>query len=368
MNTHSGQLERWLGTDQVEQFSRAMRGWYGPPIALAGVPGNVHACGDGDFTGRIVGGAEASLRCFAREFGRRLRRATSRHGMVQSGGFGTFADILISGKNGRRETINFVKTIASPGNPASVSLWRQATTPAAGAAAGAAPGGTVPTSATTGAAYFMNARAGEKSFVTSSVATASAQPGAYLMYDRIFAVAKTMNSTATEAVTGVPTRYQSATPLAADYAGGNFLFPECGTVLANTAHNWTVCTYTDQDGNAGATLPSQGGLASNAAGRNDFLNTDNWKWFFPLATGDNGVKALTQMQCDALVATGAIDFVIGHPLAWIPMLVAAIPQLSDGIKSAFNLSRVFDDACLAFLGLQGSGANTAQGTLEIVSG
>ncbi|WP_311965189.1 hypothetical protein, partial [Acinetobacter baumannii] len=39
--------------------------------------------------------------------------------------------------------------------------------------------------------------------------SASVANNAVMLYDRIFDVAKTMNSTATEAVTGVPTRYQS---------------------------------------------------------------------------------------------------------------------------------------------------------------
>ena len=54
-----------------------------------------------------------------------------------------------------------------------------------------------------------------------------------------------MNSTATEAVTGVPTRYQSTTASAEDY------IPEITSAssswrhraLAATAHNWTTCTY-----------------------------------------------------------------------------------------------------------------------------
>jgi hypothetical protein len=41
--THAGQLERWLGRETVEQLSASMRDWYGPPVALAGVPGKVFA-------------------------------------------------------------------------------------------------------------------------------------------------------------------------------------------------------------------------------------------------------------------------------------------------------------------------------------
>ena len=60
MHTHSDRLERWLGADKVAHVSQAMRDWYGPPIALHGVPGNVLAAKGGDFVGRIRAGSEAS--------------------------------------------------------------------------------------------------------------------------------------------------------------------------------------------------------------------------------------------------------------------------------------------------------------------
>jgi len=58
---------------------------------------------------------------------------------------------------------------------------------------------------------------------------------------------------------------------------------------------------------------------------------------------------LHQMQCSAAVATGVINFVIGHPLAWMPCPVANLVNLFDFIGTAFNLVRIFDDAAMAFL-------------------
>ena len=69
----------------------------------------------------------------------------------------------------------------------------------------------------------------------------------------------------------------------------------------------------------------------------------------PLSAGDAGVKALTQMQCSALLASGTIDFVVGHPIAFFPCPVANMVCIVDGINTAFNLTTVFDNACLAFL-------------------
>ena len=131
-----------------------------------------------------------------------------------------------------------------------------------------------------------------------------------------------------------------------DYIGGNFLFVEVGgTALAATAHNWTVCTYLDQ-ANAASTMPSLTGNSSAIVRR---LDHPVGQWFAPLATGDVGIKALTQMQCSAAVLTGVINFVIGHPIAFMPCPAANLVCVTDGINTAFNLARVFDNAALAFL-------------------
>ena len=168
-----------------------------------------------------------------------------------------------------------------------------------------------------------------------------------LCYDRIFQVNKTMASTANEAVTGVPTRYQSTTGGAVDSAEGNFLFVEIGgTALAATAHNWDNCLYTDQSGNANAALPT---ITGNSAGIVRRLDHPAGQWFAPLASGDTGVQKLTQMHCSASVATGVINFVIGHPIAWMPCPLVNVACMVDGVNTALNLRRVFDDAALAFL-------------------
>jgi hypothetical protein len=71
-----------------------------------------------------------------------------------------------------------------------------------------------------------------------------------------------------------------------------------GTALANTAHNWTVCQYTDQDGNTGNSLPSFAGNPGAVATITDRLDMPNGTWFAPLVSGDSGIQKLTQMQCD----------------------------------------------------------------------
>lgn len=349
LGTHAQRLERWLGADTVEGLSRSMKNWHGPPIAVAGVPGGVFAHKGGDFRGPIRSGQFLS----AAEFGvmrmrRVLRNVSRQHWSRANAGFASYADLLAEMKSGKTNTFPFSKTSSNGTVNGASSIWRLGVLPPAGVAPGAAPGGTATDDTTTGAFPFTNPASGDtQHFVSASVRQDVATSSwSLLLYDRLFHVLKTMNSTSTEAVTGVPTRYQSTTSTDMDYVGGNFLFVEVGgTQLAATAHNWTVCTYKDQD-NVDSTLSS---LAGNSAAVIDRLDHPSGQWFAPLEAGDVGVKALTQMQCDAAVATGVINFVIGHPIAFIPCALANVACVTDGILTAFNLVRIFDDACLAFL-------------------
>ena len=346
-----------------------MRNWYGPPIAVHGVPGNIVALKGGDFHGRLDHGVEGTAYQLAEDILRRERRrrmAALGRRTRQLGAITTLDQaIAAAGGTGRRE-FNFSKTGATGVVAATNSLWGVGAAPAAGANAAAAPGGEAPNDATTGAFLFDNPSSGTQHFLMG-YPVASVAANTLLLYDRIFQVNKTMNSTATEAVTGVPTRHQSTVAADADYVGGNFLFVEVGgTPLAATAHNWTTCTYTDQ-GNAASTLPS---LTGNSGAIVRRLDHPVGQWFAPLETGDVGIRALTQMQCSAAVATGVINFVIGHPIAWMPCPVANMAVPAGGLTSGLSLARIFDDAALAFLEVC-KGATTATnytGTFTTIRG
>lgn len=367
--THSAHLERWLGLEVTERISAGMRDWYGPPIAVAGVPGRVYAYPGGDFRGSIQTGRFANA---YETFEHRLKRMWRRRQqwadkqLVQcNAGFSGLADLIAEAGRGKLQQYPFNKATGATNNQRGASLWGLGTTPAAGSPGAAAPGGTANTSASTGAIPLVNAASGDTTHFVDGFVIATDQLGSLLLYDRLFSVAKTMNSTATEAVTGVPTRYQSQTATDPDYIAGNFLFPEVTTAATGTAHNWTVCTYTDQAG-AASTFPSFAGTTSPS---NFTLDMDPFSWYAPLETGDVGVGALTQMQCSALVVVGAINFVIGHPIAWMPMPAIDLMCQSDGIYTAFNLARIFDNACLSFLDLfRNGGSNSYTGMLTTVSG
>lgn len=364
-SVHSGRLERWLGAERIERLSDQFRngggpgiGWYGPPVHLLDCPGTVMIGGDGDFTGDFDRGFfESAADSFAHHL-RNLWKAAGKPFYVREHqlapmfgvGFASISDALSRASSGYSQLLNGAIAKTGPTGVVGVasSLWRVGAQPAAGAAGSAAPGGRALTGATTGAMRFTNPASGTL-HLTGADFSASVINNSLMLYDRIFDVAKTMNSTSTEAVTGVPTRYQGTTPGAADYAGGNFLFIEVGgTALAATAHNWTVCTYTDESGNTGATLPSVTGNASAIVDRFDMpANT----WFCPLASGDSGVKALTQMQCSAAVATGAINFVMGHQIGVMafPVINGLLPF--DWLTNRNQAPRIFDDAALALFEL-----------------
>jgi hypothetical protein len=59
----------------------------------------------------------------------------------------------------------------------------------------------------------------------------------------------------------------------------------------------------------------------------------------------------TQMQCNASVATGTIDFVIGHPIAINTCPIVNLLTLDDGLYTSLNLTSIMDNACLSFLEL-----------------
>ena len=353
MNTkhiHSQRLERWLGTERIEQLSRDFRGWYGPPVNLTDVPGSVWVTKGGEFVGDFNRGF---FSCAADSFADHLKRLWTESGRVQHGmaaaGFTSISDALSRASGGFSQNLN--GNIAKSGSTGVVgvasSLWRVGTQPAAGAAGSAAPGGRSPTSTTTGAMAFTNPAAGTLR-LTGADFSASIINNSLLIYDRFFDVAKTMNSTATEAVTGTPTRWQSTTTTSEDYIGGNFCFVEVGgTALAATAHNWTVCTYADQAA-AASSFPS---MTGNSGAIVDRLDHPVNSWFMPLESGDSGVQKLTQMQCSAAVATGAVNFVLGHPIGVMsfPVINSLLPF--DWLTNRKQAPYIPASACIALLEL-----------------
>lgn len=359
-SVHSGRIERWLGADRIAQLSRHItegggpgNPWYGPPINLADCPGSVWIGRDGDFVGDFNRGFFDSaadslarhLRNLWKAAGKPIYFREHQRAPAFGVGFASISDALARASSGNGQLIGPIAKTGPTGVVGSASsLWRVGAQPVAGAAGSAAPGGRALTQATTGTPNFANPASGTL-HLTGADFSASIINNGVMLYDRIFDVAKTMASTATESVTGVPTRYQSSTATDPDYAGGNFLFIEVGgTALAATAHNWTTCTYRNQAGTDAQTLPSVTGISGAIVDRFDMpVNT----WFCPLATGDSGIMDLAQMQCSASVATGAINFVIGHPIGIMMFPVINVLLPFDWLTNRQQAPRIFNDAALA---------------------
>lgn len=280
-------------------------------------------------------------------------------------GFTSISDALSRGSGGFSRKLVFNKVGATGVIAVTNSLHKLGPQPIAGTAGSAAPGGRALVDSDTGGFLFDNPAAGSYRLTGANV-SASVLGNSLLLYDRIFDVAKTMNSTATEAVTGVPSRYQSTTATNEDYIGGNFGFVEVGlTVLAATAHNWTTCLYADQ-ANASSTLPS---LTGNSAAIVHRLDHPTSQWFAPLESGDVGIKAWTQMQCSAAVATGLINFVIGHPIGFMTMPLANTVFPFDWLTNMDQAPRIFADAYLSFLEITkpATTATTYSGIINMTS-
>ena len=350
-HVHSQRLERWLGTDRVEKLSRDFRDWYGPPVHLIDVPGSVRVTKGGEFIGPFEYGYFGSAADNFRDYIRRVWKELGVHQpALAAAGFTSISDALARASGGFQQQLNGNIAKTGPTGVVGVasSLWRVGAQPTAGGAGSAAPGGRAPTKATTGAMAFNNPASGTL-HLTGADFSASVINNSLLIYDRIFDVAKTMNSTAAESVTGVPTRYQSSTPSADDYAGGNFLMIEVGgTALAATAHNWSSCTYRNQAGTDAQALPT---VTGNSGAIVDRLDQPVNTWFCPLASGDSGIMDLANIQCSAAVATGAINFVIGHPLGVMqfPIINSLLPF--NWLTNRNLAPRIFADACVALLEL-----------------
>ena len=380
--THSGQLERWLGVDTVERLVAAQQQFYAP-IAVHGVPGKVYAMPGGDFCGEIRGGIEMSAVDRAVDSLNRMRRKERallanrvNHPRFrrQHGAFASLSALINAATTaGKMDTYTFSKTGTAPtAIGGAMDMWTNAGWPGAGAAGTAAPGGKAWSAADAGAIPYNNASTANTNHFTTGYCSASVINNTLLLYDRLFSVVVSIAGTST-AVTGAPSRYTNTSSSAADSAAGNFMFPSIPTtVLPATAHTYPVGTatpagnvYTNSAGTATRLMPVATGINSCAIHQVD-ITLGNW--FLPLQAGDLGVQKITNVQMTA-VATGTVDMVIAHPIAYFPCPIAYLTCIVDGVNTAFNLEFVFDNACLSFMEMPkpATGATTYSGMITLVS-
>lgn len=98
-------------------------------------------------------------------------------------------------------------------------------------------------------------------------------------------------------------------------------------------------TYTDQDGNTGNTTTFVGVASPN-------LGTT---FIWPLAAGDNGVRAPTGYQQSATWTSGTAHIILFRPIAMIEITAANIGNAIDALTS--GMPRIYDNSCLYLMQL-----------------
>ena len=318
---------RWLGEEILAQIMEASLG-LSIPVPVMGLP--VHA-----YRGRLIP---------------RVGGGT---------GFASLDDLIAKATTGgKRQDKTFNKTSTLGVITAWSSLWNVGANPGAAGLPAARPGGAVPDNTTTGSMRQTDAAGSDTLHFTTAFSQGSAGPNTLLLYDRIFHAATfNHNTAAAQTITGVPTRYATTT------SPGNFAFLEVTTVLTSTAFNITM-QYTDQNGDAAENAPALAGIISSAVNR-----ICHSPYFIPLNAADTGLRSATQITFSAAAASGVSNFVMGHPLAFLPCPQAGRMEPLDGINSMFSLVQILNGACLALLEIKGVATTTTyNGQLIMVSG
>lgn len=366
-HTHSQRLERWIGTEQVEKISLATRHWYGPPIPVMNVPGRVYAARGGDFVGSIEGGFYTDLRDFAQQRMNRIWREYTRKTKYALHGFSSLSDLISEATTGgKSQVLSFVIAGAAGVAARSNLTWGVGSWPPVGAAGGTTGTGAACTRTTVGALQQKNAAGGDTLHIVTITLQASVAGQILLLYDRLWHMTHTMTVDPRSCdAANPPGRYQTAV-----LAPGNFFTGHVTTVLPAATPTITL-DYVDQDGN-NVTGPAFSTIASAAAVNTIPFTAPNW--FYPLDPADTGLRSLQNsanaINLSAAMASGVVTWAIGHPLAFCPVGAANTPIIIDGINSAFNLERVYDDACLTFMELCKSATTATNwwGGIQMVSG
>lgn len=363
-STHSARLERWLGSENVNQLSQSMRGFYGPiPISVANVPGTIYATNDGDFVGSIKGGYFTSLVDLTWN---RLERKFRQNKNTLYTGFSSLSDLIAEATQyGKSQNLVFAKAgVTGVANVAN-ALWDVGAQPQAGGST-ANSGGLSYDNTSSGGLTYTAPSGTDTTHITTVTSVATVANNLLLLHDRVWAVNHDL-AIISGAPNGTPTRYQDTT------SANNFIGIFVTTALGGTPGTYTI-VYENQDGNV-TTGAAKTFVAASIARRFPFAATVGNGWFYPLNTGDYGVRKVTQLYQNVTTTTGKADAVICKPLVWIPQGIANFPVIIDGINSAFNLVKVADaglssSGCLAFMEIN-KGSTTATnytGTVTLVAG
>lgn len=164
-----------------------------------------------------------------------------------------------------------------------------------------------------------------------------------------------MNSATAQTLTGTPT-------LRGPGWGGVRAALAIRTASGATAHNLSM-SYTDQDGNAGATMPYTVSCTASAIASHlthAGVATNNYGPELPLASGDTGIRSVQSITLSAASGAGTAALLLYRPITQIPLAVASLMGEKDFANQFPAFNRIPDDACLGFI--LGAGAAVAAST------
>jgi hypothetical protein len=191
--------------------------------------------------------------------------------------------------------------------------------------------------------------------VAAVTAVATGVPGILMLVDmQGYWPTISCNTTSPQTLSGTPSpRYTNGVGLR--------LYPVLTAVNGATAQNF-ACSYTDQDGNTGNTLPVTVSMtASSVVGHIPTSGTaaNNYGPFLPLANGDYGVRNVASVTM-SVANTGTMALVLARPLLTLPITTASVAGERDLVNQLPSMPRVYDGACLTWLYF--AGAATAANT------
>jgi hypothetical protein len=369
-----GELANYLGEDTLQAIYRASQGTR-VPIAIGGTP---YYAVDGLIIPRPSNIQQASSLSVLRGihekaidpmFWHRGRPTIRRTVGAEAGGFSSLSDLISEATiGGKRQERMFAKVGPTKTVGRGAELFFRGTFPVPtteGTGEGGATGtGRILGRTSVGALQQADPAGGDTLHIVTVVANGNYGTNLLLVYDRLWDMnhVLTVDPRSCDAA-NVPTRYQDAT------AAGNFISGDVSVVLP-AASNTATFDYVDQGG-VNTTSPAVNLLTGAVVGT-IVLTTPNW--FVPLDPADTGVRALQNsanaINLSAAYASGEVCWFIGHPLMYIPIPVANLPVIIDGINSAFNLVQVLVNACMTLLELPTGTvtATTYWGSLTLVSG
>ena len=139
------------------------------------------------------------------------------------------------------------------------------------------------------------------------------------------------------------------------------------TTLLGAGTPTVALTYTDHLGNLGNVTPTGLGLpihkAVSPVGLIPYSGTGSGKFnpYFPLATGDDGIRSIQSINQNATQTSGAVAYCLAKEIASLPMSAVGVSGEREFLSMIPGLPIIEDGACLAWLLYNGAATPAASG-------